>query len=309
MAEISELRSLLITTTQLLADGMTPQRVSRAVSSRELVRLRPGFYVEGSARGLPREDKHLLNILAADAALGSPVFSHASAALVHGLPSWGLPLAKVTVSANSRNPRTHTTRVMKHHSVVLREDEVTCIGGLRVTSAARTVGDLARTVGRDASVAVADAALIRKLVVPGSLERVLDQSAGLAGVRKARAAMALVDGRSESVAETRSRLTFIDQGLPTPETQVNIFDTHGSRVARVDFLWREFGVIGECDGFGKYFDGADSAELRRRLGREKDRDAELLALGYRVLHWRWADLEQPRLLAERIRRVLYEVAA
>lgn len=309
MAEISELRSLLITTTQLLADGMTPQRVSRAVSSRELVRLRPGFYVEGSARGLPREDKHLLNILAADAALGSPVFSHASAALVHGLPSWGLPLAKVTVSANSRNPRTHTTRVMKHHSVVLREDEVTCIGGLRVSSAARTVGDLARTVGRDASVAVADAALIRKLVVPGSLERVLDQSAGLAGVRKARAAMALVDGRSESVAETRSRLTFIDQGLPTPETQVNIFDTHGSRVARVDFLWREFGVIGECDGFGKYFDGADSAELRRRLGREKDRDAELLALGYRVLHWRWADLEQPRFLAERVRRVLYPVAA
>lgn len=309
MAEISELRSLLITTTQLLADGMTPQRVSRAVSSRELVRLRPGFYVEGSARGLPREDKHLLNILAADAALGSPVFSHASAALVHGLPSWGLPLAKVTVSANSRNPRTHTTRVMKHHSVVLPEDEVTCIGGLRVSSAARTVGDLARTVGRDASVAVADAALIRKLVVPGSLERVLDQSAGLAGVRKARAAMALVDGRSESVAETRSRLTFIDQGLPTPETQVNIFDTHGSRVARVDFLWREFGVIGECDGFGKYFDGADSAELRRRLGREKDRDAELLALGYRVLHWRWADLEQPRFLAERVRRVLYPVAA
>lgn len=309
MAEISELRSLLITTTQLLADGMTPQRVSRAVSSRELVRLRPGLYVEGSARGLPREDKHLLNILAADAALGSPVFSHASAALVHGLPSWGLPLAKVTVSANSRNPRTHTTRVMKHHSVVLREDEVTCIGGLRVSSAARTVGDLARTVGRDASVAVADAALIRKLVVPGSLERVLDQSAGLAGVRKARAAMALVDGRSESVAETRSRLTFIDQGLPTPETQVNIFDTHGSRVARVDFLWREFGVIGECDGFGKYFDGADSAELRRRLGREKDRDAELLALGYRVLHWRWADLEQPRFLAERVRRVLYPVAA
>lgn len=309
MAEISELRSLLITTTQLLADGMTPQRVSRAVSSRELVRLRPGFYVEGSARGLPREDKHLLNILAADAALGSPVFSHASAALVHGLPSWGLPLAKVTVSANSRNPRTHTTRVMKHHSVVLPEDEVTCIGGLRVTSAARTVGDLARTVGRDASVAVADAALIRKLVVPASLERVLDQSAGLAGVRKARAAMALVDGRSESVAETRSRLTFIDQGLPTPETQVNIFDTHGSRVARVDFLWREFGVIGECDGFGKYFDGADSAELRRRLGREKDRDAELLALGYRVLHWRWADLEQPRFLAERVRRVLYPVAA
>lgn len=111
------------------------------------------------------------------------------------------------------------------------------------------------------------------------------------------------------MAETLSRLTFLDHGLPTPETQANIFDTHGTRIARVGFLWREFGVIGECDGFGKYFDGADGPELRRRLAREEDRDAELLALGYRVLHWRWADLEQPRLLAERIRRVLYPAAA
>jgi very-short-patch-repair endonuclease len=129
------------------------------------------------------------------------------------------------------------------------------------------------------------------------------------GIKKARAAMALVDHRSESVAESRSRLTFIDHGLPAPETQQNIFDTHGNRIARVDFLWRQYGVIGECDGFGKYFDGADESELRRRLAREKDRDAELLALGYRVLHWRWADIEQPRLLAERVRRVLHPTAA
>ena len=46
-----------------------------------------------------------------------------------------------------------------------------------------------------------------------------------------------------------------------------------------------------------------------RYPRTLARDAELLALGYRVLHWRWADLEQPRLLAERIRRVLYPAAA
>ncbi|GAA1743382.1 hypothetical protein GCM10009832_28270 [Dietzia kunjamensis subsp. schimae] len=48
--------------------------------------------------------------------------------------------------------------------------------------------------------------------------------------------MSLVDSRSESVAETLSRLTFLDHGLPTPETQANIFDTHGNRIARVGFL-------------------------------------------------------------------------
>ena len=91
--------------------------------------------------------------------------------------------------------------------------------------------------------------------------------------------------------------------------QVEIFNPRGIRVARVDFLWHEYGVIGECDGFGKYFDSASPAESRHRLGMEKDRDAELMALGYRVLHWRWRDLEEPHLLAARIRRVLFAAAA
>jgi len=281
-----------MTTEHLLAGGLTPQGVHRAVVSGDLVRLRPGFYVEGSARALPRGAKHLLNVLAADAALASPVFSHASAALVHGLPEWGLSLSKVAVSSGEQALRTHTTRVMKHHTVSLRGDEVCLVDGLNVTTPERTVADIARTAGRDAGVAVADAALNSGLVTASVLDRALE-----------------VDGRSESVAETRSRLTFSDFGLPQPETQANIFDPHGNRVARVDFLWREFGVIGECDGFGKYLDGADATETRRRLGREKDRDAELVALGYRVVHWRWADLENPRLLAERLRRVLYPAAA
>lgn len=309
VTDISELRSLLLTASRLQADGMTSQRMSRAVSSGDLVRLRPGYYVDGVARRLRKEDRHLLNVLAADAALDSPVFSHASAALIHGLPSWGLPLGKVAVSADHQCWRTHTTRAMKHHLGALREDEVTRVDGLRVTAPARTVMDLARTVGRDAGVAVADAALHGELIDPAALDRALEEAAGRSGIKRARASMALTDGRSESVAETLSRLTLADFGLPAPETQADIIGRHGNRIARVDFLWREFGVIGECDGFGKYFDGADNAEVRRRLGREKDRDAELLALGYRILHWRWADLEQPRLLAEKVRRVLYPVAA
>ena len=106
------------------------------------------------------------------------------------------------------------------------------------------------------------------------------------------------------MAETLSRLIFADFGLPAPELQVEIYDDDGNFVARPDFLWREFGLVGECDGFGKYFDGVDMAETRRRLAREKDRDAGLMALGYRVFHWRWKDLENPRLLAERLRRLL-----
>lgn len=307
--EISELRQMLLTTDELLGRGLSSQALSRAVTSGDLVRLRPGFYVEGAARKLPRESRHVLSILAADAALDSPVFSHSSAALLHGLPAWGLPLGRVSTAAHGARNRSRTTRLMTHHSVRLDHDDIDSVDGLRVTAPARTLVDVALTTGRDAAVTVADAAGKRGLVTGSDVNLALEEARGRPGIKKARAAMGLLDRRSESVAETRSRLTFMDHGLPRPETQVDILGTHGSRIARVDFLWREFGVIGECDGFGKYFDGADSAELRRRLAREKDRDAELIALGYRVLHWRWADLEQPRLLAERIRRVLFAVAA
>ncbi|MDX2357345.1 type IV toxin-antitoxin system AbiEi family antitoxin domain-containing protein [Dietzia sp. PP-33] len=306
---IDELRPLVQTTEKLLGQGMTPQALSRATASGELIRLRPGFYVGRAARGLGREEKHLLSVLAADMARDSPVFSHASAALILGLPSWGLPLRRVAVSAPGQTSRTRSTRLIKHHTVPLGDDDIIDLSGLRVTGPERTVTDIALTAGRDAAVAIADASINSGLAGAASLERAVLHSAGRSGVRKARVAMGLVDGRSESVAETLSRLTFTDFGLPEPELQANIVDTHGNRIARVDFLWREYGVIGECDGFGKYFDGATPADTRRRLGMEKDRDAELVALGYRVLHWRWADLDQPRFLAERVRRVLYAAAA
>ena len=186
---------------------------------------------------------------------------------------------------------------------------VTSVDGLRVTTPDRTVTDIALSSGRDASVAVADAALKNGLITPESLADSLSRSAGRPGIKRARHAMSLVDGESESVAETLSRLIFLDFGLPAPETQVEIFNDQGVLVARVDFLWPEFGIIGECDGFGKYFTGRSPAETREKLAREKDRDAELMALGYRVIHWRWADIMHPAQLAARIRRVLFNAAA
>lgn len=38
-------------------------------------------------------------------------------------------------------------------------------------------------------------------------------------------------------------------------------------------------------------------------------DAALIALGCRVFHWRWKDLENPRSLAGRIRKLLHVAAA
>lgn len=309
MTSIDELRSSLLTTDHLIARGYTSQTVGRAAAAGELIRLRPGFYVAGDARDLDRKDRHLLSVVATDCALDGAVFTHWSAAMLHGLPDWGLPLRTTSVSRYGHAQRSRTTRLVRHDLCPVGRDEVVSIEGLSVTSADRTIVDIARSCDLAASVAVADAALHSALVTPDSLHDALELAAGRSGIKKARTAIALTDIDSESVAETRSRLCFADFGLPEPETQVDIFDDDGSFIGRVDFLWREFGVIGECDGFGKYFDGADAAETRRRLGAEKDRDAHLMALGFRLIHWRWADLERPWVLIQRIRDVLLAAAA
>lgn len=308
MNSLDELVPMLVTTDQLRSRGMTSQKISRAVKSADLIRLRPGFYVEGRARELDRRERHLLSVLAANAALDAPVFSNASAALIHGLPDWGLPLRMVSMSEEGTTTRSRSSGIATVHSVPNLADHVTSVDGLLATSPERTVTDIALTASRDASVTVADAALGSGIITPDTLARSLDGAAGRHGIKRARHSMSLVDGKSESVAESLSRLTFRDFGLPEPEAQVEIVNSRGVRVARVDFLWPEFGVIGECDGFGKYFDGLSPAETRERLGKEKDRDADLMALGYRVLHWRWRDIMEPARLAERVKRVLFSAA-
>ncbi len=309
MTCIDELRSYISTTEQLIGRGFSSQSLERAVTAGSLVRLRPGYYVESRARQLDRADRHLLSVLATDAALDGPVFTHWSAAMLHGLPDWGLPLRTTSVSRHGIAQRSRNTRLLRHDLCPVAPDEIVDVSGIAVTSVERTVIDLARACDEITGVVVADAGLNGELVTETSLRDALDRAAGRHGITRARRTLEKTDPRSESVAETRSRLIFAEYGLPEPETQVEIFDQSGRHVGRVDFLWPELGVIGECDGFGKYFDGVDEAETRRRLAAEKDRDALLTALGYRVIHWRWADLEKPWLLAQRIREVLHAARA
>src|SRR5699024_8525541 len=142
MNALDNLIPLLLTTDHLLSLGMTSQSLSRAVKSGELVRLRPGFYVEGRVRELGRRDRHLLTVLAANAALDAPVFSRASAALIHGLPDWGLQLRKVAVCADGPTARSRTTDLTTFRTVPDLADDVMTVNGLRVTTPARTVTDI-----------------------------------------------------------------------------------------------------------------------------------------------------------------------
>ena len=62
----------------------------------------------------------------------------------------------------------------------------------------------------------------------------------------------LLDLRSESAGESMSRVRLIEEGLPRPELQYEIFGPGGGLLARVDFYWDEHKTVGEFDGKIKY---------------------------------------------------------
>ena len=93
-------------------------------------------------------------------------------------------------------------------------------------------------------------------------------------------ALQLVDPLRESPIESKSAVVMHQHHVPPPEPQVCIEDPSGRFVARVDFFWRQYGVVGEVDGRVKY--GDDAA---RAIEAEKDRQARLEALGLIVVRW------------------------
>jgi len=167
--------------------------------------------------------------------------------------------------------------------------------GVAVTTAARTVADLARTGTFMEGVVVADAALYERHASKSELRRVLAGCERWPGTSRARQVIDFADGLAESVLESCARVLFRDHGLPPPELQVHITGRDRTMIARVDFFWRRHGVVAETDGLLKY----DSGE---RAIAERRRDRLLLEAGFEVVHVTWQELfSDPARVAGRIR--------
>ena len=272
-----------------LADGFTDSEIRHARDSGRLVRIAAGAYV--SDEHFAALDAPALHRARIAAALQSRppgvVVSHTSAALLHGMDLGDLPLERVHLTRNHASGGGRTTGVHVHATPLDASDVVT-LGGLAVTSPARTVVDTARISTFDQAVVIGDSALHRRLV---SLDEILDE-VGRAGPRKgiatARRAASFLDGRSESPGESLSRIRIRQHDLPSPKLQHVLHDGTGVFLGRVDFFWREFGVVGEFDGMGKY--GVDGGQAAVAVHREKLREDAIRDAGYEVVRWTWRDL-------------------
>ncbi len=106
----------------------------------------------------------------------------------------------------------------------LDDDEVVNLGGLPVTSPARTALDLARHLPRDEAVAHMDG-LARVTGLTAEEIRLLQERFRRArGLQRARTAIELMDGGSKSPQATKVRLALIDAGFPAPSHQITVSD-------------------------------------------------------------------------------------
>jgi hypothetical protein len=162
------------------------------------------------------------------------------------------------------------------HRDELHDDEVCSAAGIPVTTPARTAFDLGRRPGVDKAVVRLDALCNATGLRRTDLDGLLERHRGARGITQLRDVLELMDPGAQSPQETRTRLVLIKAGLPTPATQITVFDECGHFVARVDMGWERWKV-------GVEFDGAHHWTDPTQRTRDINRLAELECCGWRIV--------------------------
>ncbi|OBA76682.1 hypothetical protein A5641_21135 [Mycobacterium sp. 1554424.7] len=130
----------------------------------------------------------------------------------------------------------------------IEPDEIATVNGMRVTTPARTALDLARRYATGSAVAAIDALMQATELKMADVEQLVDRYRGRRGMKRARLALELVDGGSQSPKETWLRLLLIRAGFPRPQTQIPVRNEWGWAEAYLDMGWEDIKVAAEYDG-------------------------------------------------------------
>jgi very-short-patch-repair endonuclease len=264
VAALADTQYGVVARPQLLDSGLTKEDVDRRLRMRRLHRVHQGVYAVGH-RVLTLEGRWMAAVLAAGP---GAVLSHASAATAWDLRRTGG--GAIDVSVATRAGRERRAGIRLHRSVTLTPVDMTTHRGIPITTPARTIIDLAKTLQGRPLEQLVDLADQRGLVDFDDL-----RSADPASLKAVLRNYAPAATRSEM--EERFLRLCDDHGIPRPETNSII------EGIEVDFVWHDRRLIVEVDGYASH--RSPSA-----FERDRERDVTLTTRGWRVLRFTWAKI-------------------
>ncbi|WIB76477.1 hypothetical protein DEJ28_12495 [Curtobacterium sp. MCPF17_002] len=281
------------------SDPSEGRRLRRLHAAGKLVRLRANVYIAADVwAGLAPADRHLTRAWAIGPDLSrTAVFSHQTAALIHGWALIGGTTDRVHVVDDA-------VRGVEHRAGVVRHGLGQCpfgtaparFDGVPVADALTTAVLLALTMEPHVAAVAIDSAVRAGELDVARFEAALPEGPAR-GSRRARLVAAALDPLHESVGESYTAIRLVEIGLRSVEPQREF--RSGRHVDRVDFWLPEQGVVVEFDGKQKYVDPAMLGDRSPQevLWQEKLREDRLrrrpeVTTIIRVTWWHLVDLDR-----------------
>jgi hypothetical protein len=293
----------LILAKDLSLIGGDSRKLSMAARSGNLVRVRHGVYVDAKSwAALEKWERYALSVEAAAETFTSPtIFSHHSAASIHGIPAI---LGRHPVQALTAYARGGRSRAgVRRHYVSSEFRQAEEVRGFLVTDRIRTALDIAASVPFAEAIVPLDFLLGVESngspVTQVGLLAAIDVRYSKAAARRIIAAVEFAVPNSGSPGESYARGLMRVSGFATPELQCPIQTKQG--IVYSDYYWRDVRIVGEFDGREKYMKpeflkGRTPSQV---VVAEKDRENAIRATGRGVVRLVWSDLLSPgRLEAE-----------
>ena len=271
IGRLAERQHGVVSNAQLRAIGLNREAVRHRVGRGYLHPVHHGVFAVGH-RAVTLHGRYMAAVLA-----GGPhaALSHRSAADL-----WELRIGSGRISITVPHPRAALPKTLRvHRSRMLLPADVTELHGIRVTTVARTLLDLAGVASTRELARAIDTAERRDLFDLTAVDDLLARARGRRGTSGLRQAVAAWRPRwTRSELEDRF-LALVDEAS-LPEPQHNVLLQGEVAQHEVDALWPEPGLVVELDSFAYH---------RTRRDRERDAatDADLELAGYRVMRLTW----------------------
>jgi very-short-patch-repair endonuclease len=285
IAAIATRQHGIVSRAQLRSAGLDRHSIDRRIRGGRLHPVHRGVYAVGH-RAMAGGSREIAALLACGR---RAVVSHRSAAALLQLLPYPANPGPVDVTVVGRQV-TRRRGIRAHRAGSLQRRDVRKVDGIRVTSAARTLLDLATVLPPSLLERAIAEGQVRGIARKRDLVDQLDRNPGRRGTRVLRRLLEVDGGPALTRSEAERRLLKLIRAAELPMPEVN------ARVGghEVDFLWPRHKLAVEVDGFAFH-------SSRASFERDRQRDSSLAAHGYTVIRVTWRQLvDAPAAVVARI---------